>query len=294
MTLRIGTCANKLALSQTNDIAGRLRAAHPEIEIAIVEGATADDAGRGAALEEGGDGSRSAIQQALRAGEVDIAVHSFADLPTKRPEGLVIAAVPVRDDPRDALVSRSGAKLIDLPQGSVIATSSSRRAVQVRAIRPDLDIRLTCGNVESHLRKLDNGEYDAVVLALADLRRLGLEGRVTQAFGLYDIVPAPAQGALAVECRGDDHDTRRLLAAIDDAQVRQAVTAERSFLAEIDAGCDFPAAAFAEIFGTTLKLHALLSPGGQVTRAKITGPVDAGGGLGWQLAQEMMARLGMR
>lgn len=294
MALRIGTRASKLALAQANFVAGRLREAHPGLEIELVEITTAGDRDQSSPLSEGVGWFTTAIQQALQAGDVDVAVHSFKDLPTKRPEGLVIAAVPVREDPRDALVSRSGKELLALPKGAVVGTSSPRREAQLRGIRPDLDIRPIRGNVDTRLRKLDDGEYDAIVLALAGLKRLGLEGRVTQVFGLYDIVPAPAQGVIAVECRGADEETRRLLAAIDDPEIRQSVTAERAFLAEIDAGCSFPAAAFAEHFGTTLKLHGLLAPDGNIVRSKITGPADAAAGLGRELARELMARAGMR
>lgn len=294
MALRIGTRASKLALAQTNYVADRLREAHPGLEIELVEITTAGDRDQASALSEGVGWFTSTIQQALQAGEIDVAVHSFKDLPTKRPEGLVIAAVPVREDPRDALVSRSGKTLLELPAGAVVGTSSPRREAQIRGIRADLDIRPIRGNVDTRLRKLDDGEYDAIVLALAGLRRLGLEDRVTQVFGLYDIVPAPAQGVIAVECRADDAETRRLLAAIDDQAIRQSVAAERAFLAEIDAGCSFPAAAFAEHFGTTLKLHGLLAPEGNIVRSKITGPADAAAGLGRELARELMARAGMR
>lgn len=294
MALRIGTRASKLALAQTNYVAGRLREAHPGLEIELVEITTAGDRDQASALSEGVGWFTSTIQQALQAGEIDVAVHSFKDLPTKRPEGLVIAAVPVREDPRDALVSRSGKTLLELPAGAVVGTSSPRREAQIRGIRADLDIRPIRGNVDTRLRKLDDGEYDAIVLALAGLRRLGLEDRVTQVFGLYDIVPAPAQGVIAVECRAGDAETRRLLAAIDNQAIRQSVAAERAFLAEIDAGCSFPAAAFAEHFGTTLKLHGLLAPEGNIVRSKITGPADAAAGLGRELARELMARAGMR
>ncbi len=294
MALRIGTRASKLALAQTNYVADRLREAHPGLEIELVEITTAGDRDQASALSEGVGWFTSTIQQALQAGEIDVAVHSFKDLPTKRPEGLVIAAVPVREDPRDALVSRSGKTLLELPAGAVVGTSSPRREAQIRGIRADLDIRPIRGNVDTRLRKLDDGEYDAIVLALAGLRRLGLEDRVTQVFGLYDIVPAPAQGVIAVECRAGDAETRRLLAAIDDQAIRQSVAAERAFLAEIDAGCSFPAAAFAEHFGTTLKLHGLLAPEGNIVRSKITGPADAAAGLGRELARELMARAGMR
>lgn len=291
--LRIGTRGSKLALAQTGLVADRLRATHPGLEVELVEITTAGDRDQVTVLAEGVGWFTSALQEAIQRGEVDVAVHSYKDLPTKRPEGLVLAAVPLREDARDALVSRDGHTLRHLPKGAVIGTSSPRREAQLRATRGDLDIRPIRGNVDTRLAKVERGEYDATVLALAGLRRLGLEGRVTEVFGLYDLLPAPAQGALAVECRTDDRGTRALLAAIDDVEVRQAVTAERAFLARIDAGCSFPAAAYAEHFGTTLKLHALLAPGGRVVRSKMAGSVETAAGLGKQLAEELMGLAGM-
>jgi hydroxymethylbilane synthase len=180
-----------------------------------------------------------------------------------------------------------------LPNGAVVGTSSPRREAQLRAIRPDLDIRPIRGNVDSRIAKVDAGEYDATVLALAGLRRLGLEARASEVFGVYESLPAPAQGALAVECRVDDGITRRLLAAIDDPLLRELVTAERSFLATIDAGCSFPAAAYAEHFGSTLKLHALLANEGRIVRSKMAGPAETAAGLGRSLGHELMTLAGM-
>ena len=217
-----------------------------------------------------------------------MAVHSYKDLPTARPEGLVIAAVPQRADPRDALVSRDGATLAGLPQGAVVGTSSPRRAAQTAALRPDLVLRPIRGNVDTRLAKVDAGEYDAAILAIAGLERLGLAERASHVFGFEEMLPAPAQGALAVECRRDDSETLRLLAAIDDRELRRLVSAERAFLAALEAGCDFPAAAYAESFGTTLKLHGLVAPEGVIVRSKVGGPISAGPGLGRALAKELL------
>jgi len=201
--------------------------------------------------------------------------------------------VPAREDPRDALVAARKMTLKGLPPGAVVGTSSPRREAQLRAMRPDLEIRAIRGNVDTRIAKVDGGEYDAAVLALAGLRRLGIEGRATEIFGVYDMLPAPAQGALAIECRVDDAVTRRLISAIDDPRLRESVTAERSFLAAIDAGCSFPAAAYAEHFGSTLKLHALLAPGGRIVRSKMAGPAETAAGLGRSLAAELMTLAGM-
>ncbi len=294
-TLRIGTRGSKLALIQSNLVADALVAAHPGLEIEMVTITTHGDADQASSLSSGeGQGwFTSAIQEALGKAEIDLAVHSYKDLPTKRPPGLMIAAVPEREDPRDALVSATGSSLRGLPNGSVIGTSSPRREAQVRELRPDLVMKPIRGNVDTRIAKVDAGDYDATVLAMAGLRRMGLEHRANHVFGFEELLPSPAQGALAVECRVTDRETRDLLAAIDHPETRAAVTAERSFLAAIDAGCSFPAGAYAEQFGTTLKLHALVANDGRIVRSKMSGPVGTAAGLGKTLAEELMALSGM-
>ena len=288
--LRIGTRASRLALLQTEIVAASLRQAWPDVALEVVEITTAGDLDRTSPLTsgEGAGWFTSAIQDALLADEVDLAVHSYKDLPTARPDGLVIAAVPQRADPRDALVSRGGATLAGLPAGAVVGTSSPRRAAQTTALRPDLELRPIRGNVDTRLAKVDAGEYDAALFAIAGLERLGMADRASHVFGFEEMLPAPAQGALAVECRRDDSETRRLLAAIDDRDLRGLVSAERAFLAALEAGCSFPAAAYAESFGTTLKLHGLVAPEGVLVRSKVGGPISAGPGLGRALARELL------
>ena len=288
--LRIGTRASRLALLQTEIVAASLRQAWPDVALEVVEITTAGDRDRTSPLTsgEGAGWFTSAIQDALLADEVDLAVHSYKDLPTARPDGLVIAAVPQRADPRDALVSRGGATLAGLPAGAVVGTSSPRRAAQTTALRPDLELRPIRGNVDTRLAKVDAGEYDAALFAIAGLERLGVADRASHVFGFEEMLPAPAQGALAVECRRDDSETRRLLAAIDDRDLRGLVSAERAFLAALEAGCSFPAAAYAESFGTTLKLHGLVAPEGVLVRSKVGGPISAGPGLGRALARELL------
>jgi hydroxymethylbilane synthase len=290
-TLRIGTRGSRLALIQANLVREKLLEAEPGLDCSLVEITTQGDTDQQSSLASGTATGwfTSAIQQALLDGQVDVAVHSYKDLPTRRPPGLVIAAVPARDDPRDALVSRSRRPLRSLPAGSIVGTSSTRREAQLREMHPGLDIRPIRGNVETRLRKVDEGDYDATVLALAGLRRLGLESRATEVFGVYDMLPAPAQGALAVECREDDRATRELLVRIHDRVIGQAVSAERAFLSALEAGCTFPAAAYAEHFGSTLKLHGLIASNGQIVRSKVTGPVETAAGLGRELAAELLA-----
>jgi hydroxymethylbilane synthase len=294
--LRLGTRGSQLALAQARLVADRLEAAAPGLAVELVTIATAGDRDQATPLAAGERPGwfTTAIQEALQRGEVDIAVHSLKDLPTRRPQGLVIAAVPLREDPRDALVSRTGAPLRSLPPGAVVGTGSPRREAQLRELRPGLDIRPIRGNVETRIRKVREGEYDAAVVALAGLRRLGLEAEVAEIFGFEELLPAPGQGALAVECRADDARARGLLSRIDDPAVRLAVTAERSFLAAIEGGCSFPAAAYAEHFGTTLKLHALVASGGRIVRSKMGGPAETAAGLGRQLAEELLQRAGLR
>ena len=294
-TLRIGTRGSKLALIQSNLVADALMAAHPGLEIEMVTITTHGDADQASSLSSGeGQGwFTSAIQEALGKAEIDLAVHSYKDLPTKRPPGVMIAAVPEREDPRDALVSANGSSLRGLPSGAVIGTSSPRREAQVSELRPDIVMKPIRGNVDTRIAKVDAGEYDATVLAMAGLRRMGVAHRASHVFGFEELLPSPAQGALAVECRVTDRETRDLLAAIDHAETRAAVTAERTFLATIDAGCSFPAGAYAEQFGTTLKLHALVANNGRIVRSKMSGPVGTAAGLGKTLAEELMALAGM-
>lgn len=289
-TLRIGTRGSALARVQTELVLAALRRAVPDLSIEVVTIATRGDIDRESPVREGSGWFTSALQDALREGRIDLAVHSYKDLPTARPEGLVIAAVPLREDPRDALVSRTGQPLRALPAGTRIGTGSPRRAVQLAAIRPDVDVVPMRGNVDTRIRKVREGEVDAAVLALAGLRRLGLEHEAAQIFGPEEMLPAPAQGALAVECRADDAEALAAARAIDDPLLRATVGAERAFLARLEAGCSFPAAAYAEVFGSTLKLHGLIATEGRIIRSKVGGPVEAWAGLGRELAEELLAK----
>jgi hydroxymethylbilane synthase len=280
-----------MAIWQSELVAEKLRAAHPGLVVDLVPITTAGDADQVSPLSsgEGAGWFTTAIQDALVRGEVDIAVHSYKDLPTKRPPGLMIAAIPVRGDPRDAFIGRTAKRLNTLKPGAVVGTSSPRRTAQLLGIRGDIEVRTIRGNVDTRIAKLDAGEYDAIVVAYAGLVRLSAEKRATSIFGYEEMLPAPAQGALAVECRTDDTATRHLIRPIDDADLRYAVTAERTFLARLEAGCNFPAAAYAERFGSTLKLHALIAPGGRIFRSKMAGPLETAAGLGRALADELLA-----
>lgn len=243
--LRLGTRASALATSQSGDVADLLRAAGHEVELVLVR--TEGDVSRRSLTEIGGTGVfASALRDALRAGEIDLAVHSLKDLPTAPEPGLVVAAIPEREDPRDVLVARDGLTLAELPEGATVGTGSPRRAAQLRLARPDLQIRDIRGNVDTRIGLVRDGELDAVVLARAGLARLGRLAEATETLALGTMLPAPGQGALAVECRDRDQELVRLLAdALEHGPTRTAVSAERATLARLEAGCTAPVAALA-------------------------------------------------
>ncbi|MBI5947436.1 MAG: hydroxymethylbilane synthase [Chloroflexi bacterium] len=291
--LRIGTRASRLALAQVDLVAAFLRAADPGLRIEVVEITTAGDRDQSTPLREGTGWFTSAIQEALLDGRADVAVHSYKDLPTARPAGLVIGAVPVREDVRDAVVTRDGRGLAGLAVGAVIGTSSPRREAQLRALRPDLQFRLIRGNVETRIGRVDGGDYDATVLALAGLRRLGIEHRAGQILGPDEMLPAPAQGAIAVECREADATTVAALAAIDVPRLRAETGAERAFMAALEAGCSFPAAALATVGADgTLELRGLVELDGKLVSGRLTGAAGDGAGLGERLAARLLGRGG--
>ncbi len=291
--VRLGTRSSQLAVAQSRMVAELLRRAHPDLTVEMVEISTAGDRDQTSPLAEGVGWFTTAIQEALQRGEIDVAVHSYKDLPTGRPEGLVIAAVPMREDAHDALLSHSGLRLRDLPPGAVLGTSSPRREAQLRAIRPDLAFRPIRGNVDTRLAKVRSGEYDATVLAVAGLKRLGLDSALSQVFEFDEMLPAPAQGALAVECRAADGRTRELLQAINAPALMDGVAAERAFLAKLEAGCTFPAAAHAEQTGSMLALTALIARDGRIVRSKLEGPPVTAEDIGTVLAERLMSAAGM-
>ena len=232
-TLRLGTRRSLMARTQAGQVA-QMITARTGLSVDLVGVTTFGDVSKADLASIGGTGVFvSALRERLLAGEVDLAVHSLKDLPTAQPDGVVIAAVPPRDDPRDALAARGGAKLADLPQGARVGTGSTRRVGQLRALRRDLDCVPIRGNADSRLARVASGDLDAVVLAYAGLIRIGRQDAVTQIFEPDEMLPAPGQGALAVECRADDAALISELAAVDDPATRAAVTAERSVLADL-------------------------------------------------------------
>jgi hydroxymethylbilane synthase len=290
-TLRIGTRASALARTQTDAVAAAL--AEPVEIIPIV---TEGDRSPAALAAIGGTGVFvSALRAALVDGRIDVAVHSFKDLPTLPFDGVTTAAVPAREDPRDALVARDGLTLAELPPGARIGTGSPRRAAQLRALGLGLEIADLRGNVDTRLRRVSEGALDAVVLAYAGLRRLGRTDAVTEILDPLQLLPAPAQGALAVECRADDAATRQLLAALDDADARAAVTAERAVLRALEAGCSAPIGALAEVAegddGPEIFIRGSVTAvdGSAAVRLSATGPTTDADGVGRRLAAELIA-----
>jgi hydroxymethylbilane synthase len=242
----MGTRGSKLALAQTGTVADALRATGAEVE--IVKVTTPGDQSSAPIPTIGVGVFTSALREALQRNEVDVIVHSYKDLPTAPEPGVSLAAVPPRADPRDALIARDGLTLGELPPGSTVGTGSPRRTAQLRALGLGLEIVPIRGNIDTRMRKVTDGELDAVVLARAGLARVGLVEAITETLDPIQMLPAPAQGALAVECRAADVDLEHLLAStLDDEGTRAAVTAERSLLAALEAGCSAPVGALAEI-----------------------------------------------
>lgn len=298
MSIRIGTRASALATTQSRLVADRI-AAELGREVELVEIATEGDRTQAAGTPLTGAASTgvfvSALRDALLDGRVDVAVHSLKDLPTYPCEGVALAAVPGREDPRDVVVARDGLTLGELPVGSRLGTGSPRRVAQLHALGLGLDVVGVRGNVDTRIGKVRSGEYDAIVLARAGLARLGRLDEVTEVLDPLQMLPAPGQGALAVECRADDELTGELAAALDDARARAAVEAERAVLATLEGGCSAPIGALAEVVEGEedeelwVRAVALSPDGGLSVRMSATGlPTDAVG-LGTRLAKEMLA-----
>ena len=257
--------------------------------VEIVGVTTLGDVSRAQLTQIGGTGVFvSALREALLGGQVDLAVHSLKDLPTGPAAGVTLAAVPPRDDPRDALIARDGAKLADLPPGARIGTGSPRRAAQLLGLRADLRCVPIRGNAGTRLGKVSEGELDAVVLAYAGLARIGHVGAITQVFEPDEMLPAPGQGALAVECRADDAGLAALLQAVTDEASMAAVTAERSLLEALEAGCSAPIGAFAGGSAQLRMQAAVMSPDGSRTLRAHGGAPAANA---WQLGRDLAAEL---
>lgn len=300
--LRIGTRRSPLATAQAERIADTLAACGREVELV---GVTAQADTTSAALAQiGGTGVFvSALRERLLAGDIDLAVHSLKDLPTGGASGLAIAAVPTREDPRDAVVAREGRRLADLDPGARVGTGSLRRAAQLRALHPELEVVGIRGNVGTRIGKVASGEYDAVVLARAGLARLGREGEITETLDPARMTPAPGQGTLAVECREEHAELTALLGDLDDPASRAAVTAERAVLATLEAGCSAPVGAYARAGpalaggsntgdgGDSVHLQAVVASvdGASAVRRAAGGRCSDAEDVGRRLAEDMLA-----
>jgi len=288
-TLRLGSRRSPMAIAQSRQVADMITERTGR-QVEIVGVTTLGDVSRAQLTQIGGTGVFvSALREALLSGEVDLAVHSLKDLPTGPAAGIVLAAVPPRDDPRDALVARDGAKLADLPAGARIGTGSPRRAAQLLGLRADLRCVPIRGNANTRVGKVEDGELDGVVLACAGLVRIGFVSAITQVFEPEEMLPAPGQGALAVECRADERELAALLEAVTDQASMAAVTAERSLLEALEAGCSAPVGAYAAgLEHLQMRAAVMSTDGSRVLRARGAGPGADAGQLGRALAAELL------
>ncbi len=292
-TLRIATRKSPLALWQANFVKDRLEALHPDLQVELVPMSTQGDkildtplakvGGKGLFVKE--------LETAMLEGRADIAVHSMKDVPVEFPDGLGLHTICEREDPRDAFVSNHFNQIGELPQGAVVGTSSLRRQCQLRAARPDLVIRDLRGNVNTRLAKLDAGEYDAIILAAAGLKRLEMTHRIAALIEPEQSLPANGQGAVGIECRLDDHELHALLAPLEHPETRIRVLTERAMNRALQGGCQVPIGAYALVQGEEVWLRGLVgSPdGSRVIRDEIRGPLAEGEALGHTLAQRLLA-----
>ena len=281
-----------MALRQSNLIAQQLAQLYPHTAFEVQVIKTTGDLVLDRPLADIGDKGLfvKELQKALLDGQIHLAVHSLKDLPTETPSGIVLAAVSTREDVRDALIAREATSLATLAPGARLGTSSRRRAAQLRCHRKDLDIRDLRGNLDTRLRKLDDGEYDAILAAAAGIRRLGLEARITEYLPVEISLPAPGQGALAIEAREDDDDTREMLTAFNDPAAYRATGAERAFLGRLEGGCQIPIGAYAREREGNLVLDGMVASldGERLVRSTIRGPADNWRRLGEDLARQVL------
>src|SRR3972149_11709449 len=294
--IRIGSRGSKLAVWQAEHVKAELEARHAGITVTIQKIKTTGDkildvplakvGGKGLFVKE--------IEEALLENEVDIAVHSMKDMPADLPEGLCIAVVPKREDPRDVLISGDGSSFSHLPQGAHVGTSSLRRISQLLNQRPDLRISPLRGNLDTRLKKLDNGAFDAIVLAAAGIRRLGWEERITEYLPVTISLPAIGQGALCIECRNGDTAILERINGMDHPETRLCVRAERAFLKRLEGGCQVPIGAYAAIVQGVLEIEGLVASvdGGRIVREKRRGGIDHPEELGVNLAESLLAQGG--
>ncbi|MCC5452279.1 hydroxymethylbilane synthase [Rheinheimera sp. UJ51] len=291
--IRIATRKSALALWQAEFVKAELLKYHADLDVELVPMSTQGDkildtplakiGGKGLFVKE--------LETAILEDRADIAVHSMKDVPVAFPEGLQLQTICVREDPRDAFVSNQFRRLAELPQGAVVGTSSLRRQCQIKALRPDLQVRDLRGNVNTRLKKLDNGEFAAIILAAAGLIRLGFAERIASYLTVDSSLPANGQGAVGIECRSDDAQVQALLAPLEHSLTRQCVLAERAMNRALQGGCQVPIGAFAILEGEQLWLRGLVGSldGQQIIRDDVRGCIDAAEQLGQQLAEQLLA-----
>lgn len=294
--LIIGSRGSKLALWQAEQARARLQALNPQLDVHIEIVKTTGDVKNDPLSVIGGKGVfTKELEDALLDGRIDLAVHSLKDLPTILPEGLSIPAICEREDPRDALVLRAGSEkgsLLHLPEGAVVGTSSQRRLAQLKALRNDVVVTDLRGNVDTRIRKLDEGQYDAVILASAGLVRLGLQERISARIAISEMLPAVGQGAIAIETKSDNQFAVQNTSRLDHRETRLACLAERAFLRGLGGGCQFPIAAHAILDGDSLKLDGLVAKpdGSEILRGSLSGAPEDPETLGSSLAGQLMAQ----
>jgi hydroxymethylbilane synthase len=287
--IKIGTRTSKLALAQANIVVEELKHKFPDLNIEIVGIKTGEEKYKKSFSRK--DIFVKEIEEALLKGEIDLAVHSMKDLPIKIPDDLIIASVPKREDPRDAFISKKYSSLFELPIGAKIGTSSLRRRVQLLNIRPDLNVVEIRGNVDTRIKKLDLLNLDAILLAYAGLKRLGIDNIVKEILDPDLIVPAIGQGALAIEARKKDNEMIKIAKAIEDYESRIAVEAERTFAQKIGGGCNLPVAAYAKVNGKKFVMNVMVAydnEGKKVVKDKIEGSIDDALTLAAKLADKLL------
>ena len=289
--IRLGTRASDLAIAQAREASDALSRAHPDLQVEIVPIHAVGDHDKVSPIAKLNARGVfvSTLEDKLRTGEIDAAAHSLKDMPTDVDEEFTLAAVLERLDPRDVLLSANGAGLNDLPSGARIGTGSPRRAVQIKAARPNLEITHIRGNIDTRIRKLDNGDYDAIVLAAAGLIRMGWQDRITEYLSPETCLPAMGQGALAIETLASNSEVNQLVSDIQHPPTRQAVDAERSFLRELGSGCLAPVTAFATVNGNSLTLSGLVGHPDtlEIITGSIQGSPDHAETLGIQLTEQL-------
>jgi len=291
-SIRVATRGSLLALTQTRGVIDRLKDANPGIDFEVCVFKTMGDKVLEVALSQiGGKGLfTKELEEALLDGRADLAVHSLKDMPTEFPPGLMLGCIPEREDPRDVLISRSGARFAELPSGARVGTSSLRRVAQLKALRPDLEFVPIRGNVDTRIRKLSEGQVDALVMAAAGLHRTGLGDRITEYLDPSVCLPAPGQGALAIEIRAGDDRIAEVVGRIHDAATAAAVTAERALLARLEGGCQVPVGAHAVREGDRLRLEGMTASldGSTLIRHAAEAGVDQAAALGAQVAEWLL------